>query len=172
MKAQKAELTQMQRLFAEAYIGPAKGNAREAARLAGYSGDDNALSQRGFELVRNPKIAELIGVRVREATMEADDVLSEISAIAKADWQNFLDVRRDKEGDTVVATLKLGDKIKALELLGKYYKLFNDRIDVGVQVTDWRTEARKYGLSEDDIVRQIQPLIEQPALDAGNAERD
>ncbi len=64
MKAQKAELTQMQRLFAEAYIGPAKGNARKAARLAGYSGNDNVLSQRAFELTRNPKIASLIGGRI------------------------------------------------------------------------------------------------------------
>jgi phage terminase small subunit len=60
----KNELTQKQRLFAEAYIGPANGNAREAARIAGYSGDENALSQRAFELVRNPKVAELIGGRV------------------------------------------------------------------------------------------------------------
>jgi phage terminase small subunit len=168
----KNELTQKQRLFVEAYIGPANGNAREAARAAGYSGDDNVLSQRGFELVRNPRIAELIGVRVEQAVMRANEVLDELSAIAKADWQNFLDVRRDKEGDAVSATLKLSDKIKALELLGKYYKLFNDRIDVGVQVTDWRTEARKYGLSEDDIVRQIQPLIEQSVTNSSDTERD
>jgi len=82
----KTELTIKQRLFVEAYIGPAQGNAREAARMAGYSGDDNALSQRGFELVRIPKIAELIGVRVQEAVMRANEVLSELSSIAKADW--------------------------------------------------------------------------------------
>ncbi len=167
----KTELTQRQRLFVEAYIGACNGNARESARAAGYSGDDNALSQRGFELVRNPKIAELIGVRVQEAVMRANEVLSELSAIAKADWQNFLEIRRDREGETIAATLKLSDKIKALELVGKYHKLFSDRVDLSVQASDWREEARRYGLSHDDIIRQLRPLIEQSDVDAGDTGR-
>ncbi len=168
----KIELTQKQRLFVEAYIGAAAGNAREAARLAGYSGDDNALSQRAFELMRNPKIAELIGVRVQEAVMRTDEVLSELSAIAKADWQNFLEIRRDKDGETVSASLKLSDKIKSLELLGKYHKLFSERLDLNVQVNDWREEAAKYGLSTNDIVRQVLPLIAESALESGDAGGD
>ncbi len=168
----KNELTQRQRLFVEAYIGPAQGNAREAARMAGYSGDENALSQRAFELVRNPKIAELIGVRVGEAVMRANEVLSELSAIAKADWQNFLEIRRDKEGDIIDATLKLSDKIKSLELLGKFHKLFSDRVDLSVQVSDWRVEAKRYGLSHDDIIRQLRPLIAESDVESGDAGGD
>jgi phage terminase small subunit len=164
----KNELTIKQRLFVEAYIGPAQGNAREAARMAGYSGDDNALSQRGFELVRIPKIAELIGVRVQEAVMRANEVLSELSAIAKADWQNFLEIRRDREGDIISATLKLSDKIKSLELLGKYHKLFSDRVDLNVQVNDWRTEAQKYGVTEQDVVDEAKLLISEFAINSGS----
>jgi phage terminase small subunit len=169
LQSMKTELTQRQRLFVEAYIGPAQGNAREAARMAGYSGDDHALSQRGYELIRLPKIAELIGVRVEEAVMRANDVLSELSAIAKADWQNFLEIRSDKDGETVSATLKLSDKIKSLELLGKYHKLFSEKIDLSVEVNDWRREAARYGLTPDDIIRQIQPLIAESALESGDA---
>ena len=169
----KAEtLTQKQRLFVEAYIGPANGNARTAARMAGYSGDDNALSSRAFELMRNPKIAELIGVRVEEAVMQSNEVLSELSAIAKADWQNFLEIRRDREGEIISATLKLSDKIKSLELIGKYHKLFSDRVDLNVQVNDWRIEAAKYGLSHDDIIRQLRPLIAQSDVESGDASGD
>jgi phage terminase small subunit len=168
----KQELTERQRLFVEAYIGPAKGNAREAARQAGYSGDDNALSQRGYELIRNPKIAELIGVRVQTAVMAANEVLSELSAVAKADWQNFLEIRRDREGEIISATLKLSDKIRSLELLGKFHKLFSDRVDLNVQVNDWRDEAAKYGLSTHDIIKQIQPLIAESALESGDASGD
>jgi phage terminase small subunit len=168
----KDELTQKQRLFVEAFIGPANGNAREAARAAGYSGDDNALSQRAFELMRNPKVSELIGVRVEEAVMRANEVLSELSVIAKGDWQNFLEIRRDKDGETVSANLKLSDKIKALELLGKYHKLFSERLDLNVQVSDWRIEAAKYGLSTHDIIRQLQPLIAESALESGDASGD
>jgi phage terminase small subunit len=168
----KNELTQKQRLFVEAYIGPANGNAREAARAAGYSGDDNVLSQRGFELVRNPRIAELIGVRVEQAVMRANEVLSELSAIAKADWQDFLEIRRDKHGDVIDATLKLSDKIKSLELLGKYHKLFSDRVDLNLQVADWREEAKRYGLSHDDIIRQLRPLIAQSDVESSDASGD
>ncbi len=165
----KTELTQRQRLFVEAYIGPAQGNAREAARMAGYSGDDHALSQRGYELIRLPKIAELIGVRVQTAVMAANEVLSELSAIAKADWQNFVEIRRDNEGEPISATLKLADKIRTLELLGKYHKLFSEKIDLSVEVNDWRREAARYGLTPDDIIRQIQPLIAESALESGDA---
>jgi phage terminase small subunit len=168
----KDELTQKQRLFVEAFIGPANGNAREAARMAGYSGDDNALSQRGFELVHNPKIGELIGVRVQEAVMRANEVLSELSAIAKADWQNFLEIRLDKEGETVSATLKLSDKIKSLELLGKYHKLFSDRIDVDLNLKDWRSEAQKYGLTEADVIRHTQLLINESVIESGATSGD
>jgi phage terminase small subunit len=158
----KAEtLTQKQRLFVEAYIGPANGNARTAARMAGYSGDDNALSSRAFELMRNPKIAELIGVRVQEAVMRANEVLSELSAIAKADWQNFLEIRRDREGDIISATLKLSDKIKSLELLGKYHKLFSERLDLSVQVSDWRTQAQKFGVTEADVIHEAKRIIRE-----------
>ncbi len=166
------QLTQKQRLFVEAYIGDAAGNGRVAARMAGYSGDDNALSQRAFELMRNSKVAELIGVRVEQAVMRANEVLSELSAIAKADWQDFLEIRRDKDGDVIDATLKLSDKIKSLELLGKYHKLFSDRVDLNVQVSNWRDEAAKYGLSTDDIIRQIRPLIAESALESSDASGD
>jgi phage terminase small subunit len=167
----KDELTQKQRLFVEAYIGACNGNARESARMAGYSGDDNALSQRAFELVRNPKIAELIGVRVQEAVMAANEVLSELSAIAKADWQNFLEIRRDNEGEPISATLKLADKIRTLELLGKYHKLFSDRIDVDLNLKDWRSEAQKYGLTEADVIRHTQLLINESVVETGDTER-
>jgi phage terminase small subunit len=157
----KNELTQRQRLFVEAYIGPCGGNARESARAAGYSGDDNTLSQRGFELMRNPKVAELIGVRVEEAVMRANEVLSELSAIAKADWQNFLEIRRDREGDIISATLKLSDKIKSLELLGKFHKLFSERLDLSVQVSDWRTQAQKFGVTEADVIHEAKRIIRE-----------
>jgi phage terminase small subunit len=168
----KTELTLKQRLFVEAYLGKAMGNAREAARMAGYSGTNDALSSRAFELMQNPKIAALIGVRVEEAVMQSNEVLSELSAIAKADWQNFLEIRRDKHGDVIDATLKLSDKIKSLELLGKYHKLFSERVDLNLQVSDWRTEAQKYGLSEADVIRHTLLLINDSVAGTGDASGD
>ncbi len=163
-KFMETKLTQRQRLFVEAYL--ANPNGREAARAAGYSGDDNTLSTRAFELMRNPKIAELIGVRVESACMRSNEVLSELSAIAKADWQDFLEIRRDKDGEIISATLKLSDKIKSLELLGKYHKLFSERLDLNVQASDWRTLAKNYSLSEEEVIHEARLLIEQSDFDS------
>lgn len=56
--------TEKQQRFIDAYAG----NGTEAARLAGYAGDDNALAVRAAELLRNSKIAEAIGARQKKAS--------------------------------------------------------------------------------------------------------
>lgn len=107
-------LTQKQRLFVEAYL--ANPNATEAARQAGYGGNDNTLAQRGAELVRNSKIAELLKVRVEEAIITADEILTGVKAIA-------LNGKRD------------ADKLKAYELLGKHLAMWTDKTQLSGEVT-------------------------------------
>ncbi len=166
------KLTTKQQLFCEFYIGAANGNATEAARLAGYQGSDKTLRAIGSQNLTKLNISQVCQERVNEVALSADKVLSELSEIAKADWQDFLEIRHDKDGEIISATLKLSDKIKALELLGKYHKLFSDRVDLNLQVNDWRVEAAKYGLSTHDIIRQLQPLIAESALESGDASGD
>lgn len=121
-------LSTKQKLFVEYYL--ANPNATDAARRAGYSGNDNTLAQRGAELVRNSKIRALVEKRVDDVAMTADEVLSELARIAKTDWQEFIEVKRDKHGDIVDVQLRLTDKIKALELVGKHHKLFTDKTEM------------------------------------------
>ncbi len=45
-------------------------------------------------------------------------------------------------------------------------------IALDLEVNDWRREAARYGLTPNDIIRQIQPLIEQSAADSGDTERN
>jgi hypothetical protein len=135
----KEGLTTKQRLFIEHFLGAARGNATEAARLAGYKGNDNTLSQMGAKLVRNGKIAAFISNRVTEAAMPANEVLESLSEIARAPWQQFTKVRYDSDGEIVGATLLLKDKIRALELLGKHHRLF----DRAGEATDLLTDAKK-----------------------------
>jgi len=107
------KLTHKQELFVNAYLGEAKGNATEAARLAGYNGNDVTLGQVGAENLKKPQIAELIEKRTSEAAMSATEVLQKLSEIANRE-------RSD------IATR---DQIKALELLGRHHKLFTDRVE-------------------------------------------
>jgi hypothetical protein len=149
-----AKLTAKQQLFCEFYIGEANGNATESARLAGYKGSDETLRAIGSQNLTKPNISDACRERVNDVALSANKVLSELSEIAL-----------DKSEAT-------RDRIAALQLLGKYHKLFSERLDLNLQVSDWRTEAQKYGISTDDIIKQIQPLIAESALASGNTERD
>jgi phage terminase small subunit len=100
-------LTAKQRLFVESYLQ--NSNGTEAARLAGYSGNDDALAVRASRLLKNPKIHELISQRVEKEIIAADDVLKAIKTIA------------------LNAEEKASDRLRALELLGKHLMLFTEK---------------------------------------------
>lgn len=128
--APEPKLTLKQRLFVDAYLGVAAGNATEAARIAGYKGHDFTLAQVGAENLRKPNIAYYVEKKITESAMSADEVLKELAAIAKTDWKEFLEIRMDNEGNAMGAKIKLSDKIKALELLGKHFKLFSEKVEL------------------------------------------
>jgi phage terminase small subunit len=79
----KDALTTKQRLFVESYLSNGF-NATEAARTAGYQGNENTLSSVGYENLRKPEIAQIVGERVDEAAMSANEVLSRLSEHARA----------------------------------------------------------------------------------------
>lgn len=105
----KDKLTTKQRLFVEAYL--ANPNATEAARVAGYKGNDRTLGQVGAENLKKPEIAKLIETRVEQAVITANEILTDVKEIAKS-------ARRDQ------------DRLKAYELLGKHLKLWTDKTEV------------------------------------------
>ncbi len=45
-------------------------------------------------------------------------------------------------------------------------------IGIDLQVNDWKAEAKRYGLSHDDIIRQLRPLIEQSDVESSDTGRD
>lgn len=123
---QTRPLTTKQRLFIEAYLE--NPNASQAALAAGYSPKTAPFI--GAENLKKPQIVEMLKSRVEKAVMSANDVLTELSDIAKADWREFLQIKRDKDGNLIDASIILKDKIKALELVGKYHKLFTEKTEL------------------------------------------
>jgi phage terminase small subunit len=110
-------LTLKQKLFVEAYLGRAAGNATEAARVAGYAGDDATLAQVGHENLRKPEISAAVQCRVSQASMETQEILLELSRVARMDTST--------PGG-------LASKVRALEVLAKIQGLLNDRVAVDV----------------------------------------
>lgn len=87
--ARKATLTFKQRAFVEAYL--ANGfNGTEAARTAGYKGNDNVLAVVAYENIRKPKIAALIQERMNEMAMPANEAMARLSMSARSDLGQFI----------------------------------------------------------------------------------
>jgi len=98
------ELTTQEKLFVQAYAG----NPVDAARIAGYSTPESYAHR----LMRNPKIREALKARnmdidsafneeLRAVIMGRDEILQELTNVARG------------------AETATGDKLKALDLLGK-----------------------------------------------------
>lgn len=126
-----SRLRDKRRAFAEAYVGEARFNATEAARIAGYKDAHNE----GWRLKRNADVAAYVRERLADQALAADEVLAELSDLAMAEWRDFLDIRRDKDGEIVSVRMDLSGKVKALELLGKAHAMFTDKVDLRGEVS-------------------------------------
>ena len=147
-----ARLTHKQQRFIEEYLIDL--NATQAAIRAGYS--PNAAAEIASENLTKPNIqaevSKAIAERSKRTGINADRVLQEL---AKVGFVNITDVinmdaatikgesNRDDtaaiqsikvktiptdEGDIVEREVRLNDKMKALELMGRHLGLFNDKL--------------------------------------------
>jgi phage terminase small subunit len=102
------KLTTKQKLFVESYL--ADPNATQAAIKAGYS--KHTAKSQGQRLLTNVDIKQAVEKRIEKAVMSADEVLTELANIAVGNYETYR-----------------GDKLRALELVGKYHKLFTDKLE-------------------------------------------
>jgi phage terminase small subunit len=83
------KLTNKQILFCEFYIQ--SWNAADAARKAGYKGNDDTIKSIGSENLTKPYISEFIKKRVKEVTMSTDEALKRLSDWGRASIEHFLE---------------------------------------------------------------------------------
>lgn len=162
-------MTKKQKLFVEEYLIDL--NATQAAIRAGYSPD--TAKAIGCENLTKPDIRAQIdramAERSRRTGVNADRVVRELAKIAfvnAADVINAEDatLREDAAPEDTAAIqsvkvktfgedglereIKMADKIKALELLGKHMGMFTDRLQVSGSLD---TEKSKL----DDLIAQM-----------------
>lgn len=141
-------LTPKQRRFIEEYV--IDFNAEQAAIRSGYSA--KSASFIGFENINKPYLKAEIQKKMDELTTKSQDkiigVLQRLHETINADITNFVDdegcydphnpefngklvnsIRKGKSGTTVT----LCSKDKALELLGKYLSMWQDKVDITTQ---------------------------------------
>lgn len=153
-----ARMTEKQKRFVEEYLIDL--NATQAAIRAGYS--PKYADREGHKLVENSRVSEAIekalAERSRRTGINQDRVVQELAKIA---FVKITDVVNDdceilpdadeadlaaiesvkvksiptKSGEVgVEREIKLSSKLKALELLGKHLGMWNDKLDVNMNV--------------------------------------
>jgi phage terminase small subunit len=153
-----AKLTPKQERFVEEYLIDL--NATQAAIRAGYS--VKTADRIGPELLGKTCVSEAIqkaiAERSRRTGINQDRIVRELAKIAFVNAADVVDfdeatVRYEadlddtaaiqsvkikkiptQEGDIIEREIKIADKLKALELLGKHLGMFKDKIDVNVDV--------------------------------------
>jgi phage terminase small subunit len=99
------KLTGKQAAFVDAYLGAARFNASQAARLAGYKATSkHSFDSIGSENLTRPAIRTAIDEYWKMSRMSADEVLKELGELARGDGK---------------------EKIRALALLSQYHGLLD-----------------------------------------------
>lgn len=161
-------MTKKQKRFIEEYLIDL--NATQAAIRAGYSPD--TAKSIGSENLTKPdiqaRIAKAMAERSRRTGVNADRVVMELAKLAFVNADDVIDTetatlkpsvaREDTAAiqsvkvktfgeDGLEREIKMADKLKALELLGRHLGMWNDKL----QVSGMKEEQSKL----DDLIRQM-----------------
>ena len=108
-------------------------NATQAAIRAGYS--ENSAGQIGAENLRKPAIKEAIEAKLNEmnssAIADATETLEYLTSVMRGEQEDEV-LRLCGDGAQGKTALKVAarDRMKAAELLGKYYGLFSEKVSL------------------------------------------
>jgi phage terminase small subunit len=100
------KLTERERRFVEAFMGPAAGNGTEAARLAGYKGSAPVLGVQSTRLLKKASVLAAIEQR-RETLTDA--------SIADAGERRRLLTVHARSGDNPAAAIKAIDTLNKMD---------------------------------------------------------
>ena len=163
------ELTEQEQLFCLYYVG--SWNARQAALKAGYGQKSNKQTANvmGCRLLKRPRVIEELKrikeLLVQDVYLEAKDVLQMYIKIAFADigemvqfYGHSVNLSNSEDVDTSLIqevkkgkdgiSIKLVDKMKALEKLELYFDLLPDNWRRKVEAEKLELERRKVEAAE------------------------
>lgn len=155
-------MTKKQKRFCEEYLIDL--NATQAAIRAGYSPE--SARQSGADNMKNPyiraRIEKAMADRSRRTGVNADRVVMELAKIAFVNAADVIDaddatLKADAADEDLAAVqsvkvktfgedgvereIKLADKIKALELLGRHLGMFNDRLRLDAKLDTGKLDS-------------------------------
>ena len=126
-------------IFADEYLIDC--NATRSYQVAYPEASYNTANVEGCKLLVKPSIKQYIDQRMAEKTddriMKQDEILMLLTSIARGE-QTEQTLKGVGMGEQVLVDkdAQLKDRIKALELLGKRYGTFSEKVDVNVDNKD------------------------------------
>jgi phage terminase small subunit len=165
------KLTEKQARFVAAYVGPAKGNGTEAARMAGYRGNAHTLQVVATENLSKPVVRQAIDRKVaetrsaevadiREATAFLTGIMRGEEGRTPIVTDNGL--LKDDEGNLVTNAPPTKERVRSAEILLRAKGAFIDKIEV--KTTD-AIEAQLRELERRMPAAAFEALIEALAGD-------
>lgn len=156
-------MTKKQKLFADEYLIDLNATRAYRAAYPSVKKDETAAAA-AARMLRNVKVQEYISERMQERQQRIevtqDMVVKELAAIAFARATDYVEIRSNGVCGTVVIKpttnlsdqqiraiagikegangieIKLNDKEKALELLGRHLGMWNDKLDIKTPAID------------------------------------
>lgn len=125
-------LSPKRQAFVDAYVGDARFNATEAARHAGYKQPQS----------QGPRL--LLNVEVKKTIQGITEQAKKVCAMSREEWVIWLqgvalgqvmDVDTTLSGDVIEKLPKMSDRLKAVDLLGKFTGMQVDRLQVEGRLT-------------------------------------
>lgn len=140
-------LSPKQKAFVSEYL--IDFNATRAAQRAGYKGDDNTLAVTGHDLLRNPKIEEIVSRRLSERAMMADEVLMRLGEQARGNMADFIKFDDDGNPHFDLQAAERADKLRLAKKLKIKTRSWLEPViggddDEKMEVTETTTEFELY----------------------------
>ncbi len=152
------QLTAKQELFARHYVDTLNGT--EAARLAGYSGDENGLAVVSSQNLRKSKIKTRIAILFRDMVISPEELLTRIALMAIGVLPTRKIVR---ESGRNPGTDLFYDTEKAAESLAKVFGMFKEEL-----ILSWKEEAREKGIPASQLFEEMVNEITEKVMNGSN----
>lgn len=125
MTEKKKKLTAKQSAFIDAYLGEAKMNATQAARIAGYKHPE----AQGAENLRKlrPWIDEVMSKRHSDAIATQEEIQQFFTAVVRGEVKEEVVSNNGKILEVPASTK---DRLKAAECMGRAYGMFTERKEI------------------------------------------
>lgn len=125
MTEKKKKLTAKQSTFIDAYLGEAKMNAAQAARIAGYKHPET----QGAENLRKlrPYIDEVMNKRHSNAIATQKEVQEFFTSVLRGEVKEEVVSNNGKVLEVPASTK---DRLKAAECMGRAYGMFTERKEI------------------------------------------